>query len=109
MPVDIVVSAELGCVLFMVAVPTDIQDDSVILIKCVDIAGIAVALNKLLPRVVIGFNHAPARAGTVYAAAAAGDESGLEVALFDGGSTEEQNNVSDAEHTIAAKRNKRPY
>ena len=111
LPVGIEVSVELDCVFLIVAVPADTPDGSVVLIKDVGVAGCAVVLNEMSSRVTIGFNHAPAPEGAVFAAAAAGDESGLEVALFDGGSTEEceDYNVSDVMHTIAAKRNMWPY
>ena len=43
----------------------------------------------------VGYNHAPAPAGAVYAAAKAGDVAALLAALEAGGSTEEANGVSD--------------
>ena len=90
MTVDLDVSVDLDCVLLLiVAVPADTPDGSVVLIKDVGVAGCAVVLNEMFLRVIVGFNHAPAHAGAVYAAAAAGDEWGLEEALFDGVSTEE--------------------
>ena len=43
----------------------------------------------------VGYNHAPAPEGAVYAAAEAGDVPALQAALDAGGSTEEADEVSD--------------
>jgi hypothetical protein len=46
-------------------------------------------------RVIVGFNHEPAPAGRVYAAAHVGDNLGLTQALDDGCSTQEMDMVRD--------------
>jgi hypothetical protein len=75
-------------------VPPGTPDGSLVIINNVWVAGFAVVLNSLSSSVTIGFNHAPASNGAVYAAALAGDVTGLIAALHNGGSTEECDVVS---------------
>ncbi len=93
-PVDIKAAVAVNCVLLMVAVPLGTPDGSLLIINNVWVAGCAVLLNERLSCVTIGFNHAPASVGAVYAAAAAGNVPGLIVAIHKGESTEQKENVS---------------
>jgi hypothetical protein len=93
-PVDIKAADALNCVLLTVSVSPGTPDGSLVIINNVCVAGCAVNLNELLPTVTIGFNHAPAPEGAVYAAAKANDLPGLNAALRSGGSTEEKTEVS---------------
>ncbi len=93
-PVGIEASAELYCVLLIVAVPPSTPDGAFVIINNVWVAGCAVKIAELLSFVTIGFNHAPASAGAMYAAAAAGDVPGLIAALQSGESTEQRSGVS---------------
>jgi hypothetical protein len=92
--IDIKAAVLLNCVLLTVSVPPATPDGALIIIKNVWVAGVAVILNKLASTITIGFNHAPAPAGAIFAAARANDLPGLNAALRNGGSTEEKNSVS---------------
>ena len=88
------IAVELNCVTLTVAVPPGTPDGSVVMIHAVWVAGVSVILDALASSVTIGFNHAPAPAGTVMDAARANDLPGLKQALGNGGSTEEIDRVS---------------
>jgi hypothetical protein len=92
--VDIEAAVTLNCVLLTVAVPSVTPYGSLVIINNIWVAGCAVNLNDRLSCVTIGFNHAPASMGAVYAAAAAGDMPGLIVAIHKGESTEQMDTVS---------------
>jgi hypothetical protein len=92
-PVDINASVSQNCVLLTVVVPPGTPDGSLVIINNLWVAGRAVVLNERLSCVTIGFNHAPASEGAVYAAAAAGDVPGLMVAILNGDSTEQKDKV----------------
>jgi hypothetical protein len=77
-----------GCIDLVVSVPEDAAGSEVIL-RRVNVAGCDVPLDKATVRVIVGFNHTPAPAGRVYAAAEAGDIPALTRALDDGCSTQE--------------------
>ena len=94
MPVDIEGDVKLNCVLLKVAVPLDTPDGAHVVINHVWVAGCAVVLNELSSFVTIGFNHAPAPVGAVMEAIAADNLAALKVALHNGGSTEEKDQVS---------------
>ena len=94
MPADIEAKFERNCVLLKVAVPLGTPVGARVVINHVWVAGCAVVLNELASIVTIEFNHAPAPAGAVHAAAKAGDLPALKVALRNGGSTEEKDSVS---------------
>ncbi len=92
--VDITAAVALNCVLVSVAVPPRTPDGSLVIINNVWVAGCAVTLNEQSSFVTIGYNHAPASEGAVYAAAAAGDVPGLITAIHKGESTEQKDAVS---------------
>jgi hypothetical protein len=92
--VDVKTAVLRNCVLVTVAVPFGTPDGSLVIINKVWVAGFAVLLNVQLSCVTIGFNHAPASEGAVYAAAAVGDVPGLFLAIHKGESTEQKDTVS---------------
>jgi hypothetical protein len=83
-----------GGVLLSVSAPSSAPEGSRVVIRRACVAGCDVALGEAPLEVVVGFNHAPAPEGPVYAASKAGDAPAL-VRLLDGGSsTEEKEAVS---------------
>jgi hypothetical protein len=82
------------CIDLVVSVPEDVAQGSEVVLRRVSVAGFDVALGEAHLRVIVGFNHAPAPAGRVYAAAQAGDLLALRQALDDGHSTQESDWVS---------------
>ena len=69
---------------------------SVVTIVSLTLAGRPLPCDCLPATVPVGYNHSQTHAGRVYAAAKAGDTSALQIALDDGGSTEETGDVSAA-------------
>ena len=88
-PVNIDASVDLDGVIFLVEVPPGTPDGTLITIDNVWVAGCAVELIELMSCVTIGFNHVPTGKGPVLEAVQAEVLSGLKVALYNGGSTEE--------------------
>jgi hypothetical protein len=87
-----------GCVDLVVPVPSNAPNGSEVVLRRVSAADCDVTLpaDDAPVRVIVGFNHAPAPAGRVFAAAAAGNLPALTEALDDGCSTREMNAVSAA-------------
>jgi hypothetical protein len=83
-----------GCVDLVVSVPEDAALGSEVILRRVSVAGCDVSQDEALVRVIVGFNHEPAPAGRVFAAAQAGDIPALTQALDNGCSTQEANEVS---------------
>ena len=91
-PVDI--EASVAGVLLIVAFPAGTPQGSWVVINRVWVAGCEVALDEPSSSITIGFNHTPAPAGAMIAAAMAGDLSGVRAALDNGESTEQKDVVS---------------
>jgi hypothetical protein len=87
-------SVPLGGVLVRIPVPFSTPDTSCITILRVSVAGCDVALCESPLQVRVGFNHAPAPEGRVWAAAHRGDVPILMRLLEGGASTEETDGVS---------------
>jgi hypothetical protein len=83
-----------GCISVVVPIPENTAEGSQFVLRRVSVAGYDVALGEAPVRVIVGFNHEPAPAGRVYAAAQAGDIPALTQALDDGCSTQEADGVS---------------
>jgi hypothetical protein len=83
-----------GGVLLNVSVPASVTEGSRVVISRVSVVGCDVALGEAPLEVIVGFNHAPAPAGPVYAAAVVGDAPALMRLLDGGASTEEKDAVS---------------
>jgi hypothetical protein len=82
-----------GGVLISTAVSSSVTEGSRVVISRVSVAGCDVALCEAPLEVIVGFNHAPAPAGPVYAAAVVGDAPALMRLLDGGASTEEKQQV----------------
>ena len=68
-------------------------DTASITVVSLSLDGLPLVFDCLPATITVGFNHAPAPAGAVHAAAKAGDVVALQAALIAGGSTEEANAV----------------
>jgi hypothetical protein len=84
------------CIDIVVQIPSDAADGAAVVLHSVFLAGCNVTLGEAPVRVIVGFNHEPAPAGRVHAAAKANDIPTLTQALNDGCSTEEADGVSEA-------------
>jgi hypothetical protein len=82
-----------GCIDIVVPIPADSEEGAKVVLRKVSITGCNVELGETPVQVTVGFNHEPASAGRVLAAAYAGDVPALTQALDDGGSTQESNVV----------------
>jgi hypothetical protein len=78
----------------VVSIPSGTSDGSEVVLRRVSVAGCDVPLGEAPVRVIVGFNHEPAPAGRVNAAAQAGNIPALTQALDDGCSTQETGGVS---------------
>jgi hypothetical protein len=83
-----------GGVLICIPVPPSAPEGSCIMLSGAFVAGCAVALGDAPVPVSVGFNHAHASAGPLYAAAEAGDVPAVVRLLNDDASTEERGEVS---------------
>jgi hypothetical protein len=84
--------APVGCVDLVVPVRGS-ADGSEVVLRRVSVAGCDVTLGEAPVRVVIGFNHEPAPKGRLLAAAKSGDIPAMTLALDDGCSTQETDEV----------------